>query len=85
MAERSTVVTTIGDGGRIVIPAHFRQALGLRKGSMVTLSLHNGDLRITSREQALKRIQDRICRLVPPGVSLVDELIRERREEARRE
>jgi len=59
--------------------------LGLRKGSKVILSLEDGEVRIRSREQALKRIQDFVCSLVPPGVSLVDELIKERREEARRE
>jgi AbrB family looped-hinge helix DNA binding protein len=85
MAESTSVSTTIGQGGRIVIPAAFRKALGLRKGSTVVLSLQIGDLRITTREQALRRIQDHVRRLVPPGVSLVDELIRERREEAKRE
>lgn len=85
MAHEHVVTTTVGDGGRIVIPATFRQALGLRKGSKVIVSLKDGEVRIRSREQALKRIQDFVCSLVPPGVSLVDELIKERREEARRE
>jgi AbrB family looped-hinge helix DNA binding protein len=85
MAHEHLVTTTVGDGGRIVIPATYRRALGLRKGSKVILSLEDGEVRIRSREQALKRIQDFVCSLVPPGVSLVDELIKERREEARRE
>jgi len=85
MAHEHVVTTTVGDGGRVVIPAAFRKALSLRKGSTVLLSLQDGEVRIRSREQALKRIQDYICSLVPPGVSLVDELIKERREEAKRE
>lgn len=75
----------VGDGGRIVIPASYRKALGLRKGSMVVLSLKDSEIRILSREQALKQFQKLVCSRVPPGVSLADELIRERREEARRE
>jgi len=85
MAHEHVVTTTVGDGGRIVIPATYRQALGLRRGSRVVLFLKDSEIRICSREEARKRAQDYVCRLVPPEVSLVDELIRERREEAKRE
>jgi AbrB family looped-hinge helix DNA binding protein len=85
MAHEHVVTTTVGDGGRIVIPASYRQALGLRRGSRVVLSLKDSEIQIYSREQARKRAQQFVCRLVPADVSLVDELIRERREEAKRE
>jgi hypothetical protein len=42
-------------------------------------------LLLTSYEQAMATFQDQVSRLVGPGVSLVDELIAERRTEAAKE
>ena len=80
-----TCTTKISAGGRVVIPAEYRRALGVRPGDEVILALDDGEVRLYTKEQARKRVQNYICSLVPPGVSLVDELIRERREEAARE
>jgi AbrB family looped-hinge helix DNA binding protein len=85
MADRPMVSTTVGDGGRIVIPASYRKVLGLRKGSQVLLSLRDSEIRLLSLEAARKRARDFVRSLVPSGVSLADELIRERREKAKRE
>ena len=41
--------------------------------------------RLYSRATAIKRMQKLVARHVPPGVKLADELIAERRREARRE
>ena len=71
--------------GRLVIPSQFRRELGLSPGSEVMVACEEGELRVYSREQALRRVQEYFRRFVPPGVSLVDELIADRREEARRE
>ncbi|HLZ09654.1 MAG TPA: hypothetical protein VKT80_13770 [Chloroflexota bacterium] len=40
---------------------------------------------MTTREEAIRRIQARVRKYIPAGVSLVDELIAERRAEAKRE
>ena len=72
----------IGPGGRIVIPAAMRHELGLEPGDKVLFRLEDGNLRIVSREAALRRIRARLRKKVPPGVSLADELIRDRRREA---
>ena len=85
MPDMPMVSTVVGDGGRIVIPASYRKALGLHKGCVVVMSLKDSAISILSREQALKQFQELVCSRVPPGVSLADELIRERREEAQRE
>ena len=71
--------------GRLVIPSQFRRELGLSPGSEVIVACEEGELRVYTREQALRRVQEYFRRFVPPGVSLVDELIADRREEARRE
>ena len=75
----------VGEKGRIVIPAEIRQALGIKVGDSIDLSLENDELRISTRRARLRRAQERARRLIPPGVSLADELLAERREEAKRE
>ncbi|MDQ6660692.1 MAG: AbrB/MazE/SpoVT family DNA-binding domain-containing protein [Chloroflexota bacterium] len=69
----------ISEGGRIVIPVEYRQALGLHVGDEVILRLDNGEVRITTPRQAIKHAQDLIRRYIPQGRSLSDELIAERR------
>jgi AbrB family looped-hinge helix DNA binding protein len=78
----NAVRTKIGEGGRIVIPAAYRRALGLKVGDSVTLVLDDDQLRLTTRRAAIKRAQRILRQYVPEGVSLVDELIAERRGEA---
>ena len=79
------VRTTIGEGGRIVIPVEYRKALGLKPGDSILVDLRNDEIRLVSTRAAIARVQESVRRYVPEGVSLVDELIRERREEASRE
>jgi len=74
----------VGPKGRIVIPAHIRYALEIRPGQVLIARAEDGRLVLESREQVLERLQDTFSQ-VPGDVSLVDEPIAERREEARRE
>jgi len=81
MAE---VKTVIGAGGRIVIPAGYRKALGVRPGDEVLLLLEEDEIRIVTARQAIRRAQALVRRHIPEGRSLSKELIRERREESAR-
>lgn len=74
----------MSDGGRVVMPAEIRQALGLKEGDAVLWSLVDGEARVTSRAQRIRQAQALVRRHVPAGVSLADELIAERRQEAAR-
>jgi AbrB family looped-hinge helix DNA binding protein len=76
---------SLGANGRIVIPAAMREALGVKTGDSITLEVEDGVLRIESFRRRLAKIQDEIIQLVGPNRSLADELIDERREEARKE
>ncbi|HEY6465903.1 MAG TPA: AbrB/MazE/SpoVT family DNA-binding domain-containing protein [Candidatus Acidoferrales bacterium] len=76
--------TRINENGRVVIPASFRRALGIASGDTVVLRLDNDELKITTLRNRLKRAQQIVRKHVPRSVSLVDELIAERREAARR-
>jgi len=82
MASTNAITTTMTDGGRIVIPAAYRRVLGVQPGDEVVLRMEDGELRVTTRAQARRHAQQYVRRLVPKGVSLVNELIRERREAA---
>lgn len=73
--------TKLTDGGRIVIPAEYRQALGLHIGDELILHLQDDEVRIFTPQQAIKRAQELVRRYVPQGRSLVEELIAERRAE----
>lgn len=73
------------EGGRIVIPAEFRRALGLNVGDELLMRLEDGELRLFTLEQGIKRAQETYRKYVPADRDLVDELIRERHAEAERE
>jgi len=71
--------------GRVLIPANTRQRLGIGQGDEVIVEVDDHGLHITSAAQVLKEAQDYLAQFVRPGESVVDELIRERREDAARE
>ena len=73
--------TKLAEGGRIVIPAEYRQALGLHVGDELILRLENGEVRIFTTRQAIRRAQELVHRYIPQKRSLSDELIAERRRE----
>ena len=75
------------EGGRLIVPAAFRRAMGVAKGDMVVMELHGDELRVRPARSALRRIQESLRPLAPgPGELLVsDELIEERRREAARD
>ena len=49
--------STIAEGGRIVIPADYRRALGLKVGDEVILRMADGEVHILTRRQAIKKAQ----------------------------
>lgn len=74
--------TTLGEGGRLVIPADYRKQLGISPGDELVVILEHGELRILTPAQALCRAQEQVRRYVPSDVSLVDELIADRKDES---
>jgi antitoxin PrlF len=77
---------TINQQGRIVIPAECRAAAGLKPGDELLIEpIGEGELRLFTAEQAIKRAQAIVARHVPRDRDLVAELIAERRAEAARE
>ena len=75
----------VNQTGRVVIPAPYRKALGINIGDEVVLRIEDQELRITTLKRRIEQAQRLVHRHVKPGKSLVDELIAERHEAARRE
>jgi AbrB family looped-hinge helix DNA binding protein len=75
----------VNENGRVVIPAQFRKALGIKTGDEVILRMEEDELRITTTHKRIERAQKLVRKYIKPGVSLVDELIADRRRGAKDE
>ncbi len=71
--------------GRVVIPAAVRKALDLRPGDELIMRVEDGELRLSTRRQALARARRMIRRYIPTEEDLTQSLIADRRKEAERE
>ena len=76
------IVTQIGKSGRVIVPARMRKALGIQSGDEIMLRLEDGSLRVIPLRQAVRLAQKAVRKYVPENTSLVEALIRARREEA---
>ena len=80
-----SVVLSVTEDGRVIIPAAAVAELGIKTDCSVSASLVDGEIVVDTLHAVIKRAQAEARRHVPEGVSLVDELIAERRAEAARE
>ncbi len=71
--------------GRLMVPSQVRKELGLTPGAELILRVEDGGLRIETRHAALRRAQAYLRQFRNPGESAVDDLLKERRKEVRRE
>ena len=84
MAQRADNSVLVGPQGRLVIPAPIRKRLGLKTGERLLVRVQGESLVLERREAVLDRLQSWFDD-VPRDVSLVDELLAERRAEVERE
>lgn len=84
MAEPQSIEVTVGPQGRLVVPASLRRRLAIEPGDVLIASAQQDRLVLERRDAVLARVRQRLL-AVPSDVSMVDELIAERREEVRRE
>jgi len=71
----------MSEGGRVVIPVEIRRKLALNDGDTVLWDCKDGVATLTTRLAQLREAQAMVRRYVPKSVSLVDELIADRRAE----
>jgi AbrB family looped-hinge helix DNA binding protein len=83
--ERQYGRSKMNESGRIVIPVAIRERMGFKSGDTLLLRVEGDVLVLESQQARIRRIQENLNRLIPEGRVLSEELIAERREEARRE
>ena len=80
------VEVKIGPGGRIVIPAAFRETMEAGDGDTLVVTIDgDGVVQLTSAATALRMARRIVREAIPADVSLSDSLIADRRREAVRE
>ena len=85
MAHARTYPLELGARGRLVLPAGVRRQLELSTGSQLVLTVEpDGSLRLTSARATAERLRGLLAG-VSPERRLTEELIAERRAEARAE
>ena len=75
----------IDDTGRLILPQPVRMEQGLGGGDELVVSIEDGAIVLRTYEEAMQRLQDAFSEGISADVSLVDELITQRREEAARD
>jgi AbrB family looped-hinge helix DNA binding protein len=78
----SAIRTKLGEGGRVIIPAVFRQNLHLEAGDDIILHMQENIIYITTPSHALYKLQAKVKNYIDATeehISLVDELIAMRR------
>jgi AbrB family looped-hinge helix DNA binding protein len=77
--------TRLSSGGRVVLPAEVRAGLGLADGDAVQVTVEDGKIVLLPLTEVVRRLQAKYRRLISGDRSLADELIADRRAEAKRE
>lgn len=75
--------TKVDEEGRLFRPLELRRRKKLEIGSAVVITEFEDRIEICTSAQAIRKAQEYFLSVTPAGVSLVGELIAERREEAK--
>jgi bifunctional DNA-binding transcriptional regulator/antitoxin component of YhaV-PrlF toxin-antitoxin module len=75
----------LGAAGQITIPEAILTALGLKEGNSLIATIEDEEIRLMTIPAAIRKAQAIVRQYVPEGVSLVDELLEDRRREVERE
>lgn len=77
---------TVDPQGRVLLPAEVRRSAGIKPGDrLIPIVEENGMISLRTRAQIITEIKEVFARAATPGESVVDELLRERREEVGRD
>lgn len=75
----------IGEGGRVVIPSQLRKMLGVKVGDELMLHMEYGRLVLMTKKQAIEYVHEQMNRYPTSSELISEELIAERKEEAKHE
>lgn len=82
--ERAPAQQTVelGAGGRLVIPAPMRAALGMNIGDRLTVRLDGNQLRVYTFQEGLRQARAIVGKHLPAGVDPVEDFLQWKREQA---
>jgi len=75
----------LGPQGEVVLPEDVRNALGLKAGDRLLVSVADDEIRLVTIPTMVRKVQAAVRKFIPEDVSLVDELLEDRRREVERE
>jgi len=76
----------VGPDGSVALPSAALAVAGYKSGdTLFVRAAGDGEIHLLSSRAAIRRAQDLVREFVPKDVSLVDELLKERRREAEKE
>jgi bifunctional DNA-binding transcriptional regulator/antitoxin component of YhaV-PrlF toxin-antitoxin module len=84
-SERNSNRVQLGPSGQIAMPDAIIKTLGLKEGDTLIATAEDDEIRLMSIPTAVRKAQAIVRQYVPAGVSLVDELLEDRRREVERE
>ncbi len=85
MLGKASGKITVAADGSVVVPATAINALSLKHGDTLFVRVADGEIHLLTRRAVTRRVQSLVREFVPAGVSLVDELIEDRRHEVEAE
>lgn len=83
--KHQTFQVRVSDGRRIVLPPEACKSLKVEVGGTVIVDVSDGGVELHTVDSTVKHFRKLLATKVPPNVSIVDELLAERRAEAERE
>jgi bifunctional DNA-binding transcriptional regulator/antitoxin component of YhaV-PrlF toxin-antitoxin module len=81
----NVIHTKLGEGRRVAVPAELCQRYGIEPGDPVVLEPSEFGIVMRPLDAVIREVQAFFADAAPPDVVLSDEVIRDRREEAKRE
>lgn len=83
--EAETFHVRVSQGRRVVLPTEACRRLKVGVGDMLIVKVEESGVELQSPDTVLARFRRLLNEKVPPGKSVVDDLIAERRRESERE
>lgn len=81
----TAVRVRVAENGRLSLPVSVRRQLGIERGGELVLRVEDGEIRMSTVGDALRRVQDRMRELAQGKNISVDDFLAWKREQVARE
>jgi AbrB family looped-hinge helix DNA binding protein len=78
----ATMRVKVSEAGRLSLPVEVRRQLGIERGGTVVLKVEDGEVRMTTLQETVRRIQERMRKLTQGKNISVDDFLAWKREQA---